>query len=97
MTKPLLHTISVLVANKPGVLVRIALVFARTDTKWFQATAKHTSLMLFPAGRISFCRADGSPAEGNAGAPSVFMAFGDLARDRLRNSGIAGTFLGTLD
>ena len=29
MTKPLLHTISVLVANKPGVLVRIALVFAR--------------------------------------------------------------------
>src|SRR5208283_1747071 len=29
MTKPLLHTISVLVANKPGVLVRIALVFAK--------------------------------------------------------------------
>jgi len=29
MTKPLLHTISVLVTNKPGVLVRIALVFAR--------------------------------------------------------------------
>ena len=29
MTKPPLHTISVLVANKPGVLVRIALVFAR--------------------------------------------------------------------
>ena len=29
MTKPALHTISVLVANKPGVLVRIALVFAR--------------------------------------------------------------------
>ena len=29
MEKPPLHTISVLVANKPGVLVRIALVFAR--------------------------------------------------------------------
>src|SRR5208283_2340453 len=29
MTTTLLHTISVLVANKPGVLVRIALVFAR--------------------------------------------------------------------
>ena len=29
MTKPNIHTISVLVANKPGVLVRIALVFAR--------------------------------------------------------------------
>ena len=29
MTKLPLHTISVLVANKPGVLVRIALVFAR--------------------------------------------------------------------
>jgi acetolactate synthase I/III small subunit len=28
-TKPNTHTISVLVANKPGVLVRIALVFAR--------------------------------------------------------------------
>ncbi len=27
--KPLIHTISILVANKPGVLVRIALVFAR--------------------------------------------------------------------
>lgn len=29
MTKQNIHTISVLVANKPGVLVRIALVFAR--------------------------------------------------------------------
>ena len=29
MNKPNIHTISVLVANKPGVLVRIALVFAR--------------------------------------------------------------------
>ena len=29
MNKPNTHTISVLVANKPGVLVRIALVFAR--------------------------------------------------------------------
>ena len=29
MKKPDIHTISVLVANKPGVLVRIALVFAR--------------------------------------------------------------------
>ena len=29
MTKSNIHTISVLVANKPGVLVRIALVFAR--------------------------------------------------------------------
>lgn len=29
MSKPNTHTISVLVANKPGVLVRIALVFAR--------------------------------------------------------------------
>ena len=28
-TKTPIHTISVLVANKPGVLVRIALVFAR--------------------------------------------------------------------
>ncbi|MBI3602556.1 MAG: acetolactate synthase small subunit [Candidatus Omnitrophica bacterium] len=29
MTKPNIHTMSILVTNKPGVLVRIALVFAR--------------------------------------------------------------------
>lgn len=54
----------------------IALVFARTETRWAQKILPRASSIYFPAGRFCFHRRDGSKA-GNAGAPSMFLAFGE--------------------
>lgn len=54
----------------------VALVFARTETKWAQRILPKASAVFFPAGRIYFHRHDLSIA-GNAGAPSMFLAFGE--------------------
>jgi len=51
----------------------IALVFARTDTKWFQAIKPHA--IRFIAGRIAFLKPDHT-ASTNAGAPSCLIAYG---------------------
>ena len=71
-----------------------ALIFARTETAlfaryvWEEATA-----VLFLTGRITFHRPDGRPGVGNAGAPSVLVAYGQADADALRNSGIPGAFV----
>ena len=70
----------------------IALVFARTETKWFQAVVCRASLLFFPAGRFSFCRPDGTDGNSNSGAPSVFLAFGDEAARRLEKAAMPGFF-----
>lgn len=54
----------------------IALVFARTETRWAQKILPKASSVFFPARRITFHRRDGS-TKGNAGAPSMFIAFGE--------------------
>jgi len=53
----------------------LALVFARTDTRWYQEVAQRATAVCFIAGRLSFMRGDGSRA-GTAGAPSMLLAFG---------------------
>jgi hypothetical protein len=53
----------------------LALVFARTDTRWYQEIARQATALCFIAGRLSFIRPDGSRG-GSAGAPSVLLAFG---------------------
>jgi len=55
----------------------IALVFARTDTKWFQEWVfPYADSILFIKGRLKFFKIDGTEAKGNAGAPSVLIAYG---------------------
>lgn len=62
----------------------IALVFARTETGWFQDHVFQTASMLFfPAGRIRFYSPDGQPGHYTGGAPSVFIAYGGDAASRL--------------
>lgn len=61
----------------------LALVFARTETSWFQRVVLKAQVLFFPGGRFTFCRPDGTPSESNAGGPSVFLAFGDTAVKRL--------------
>lgn len=69
----------------------IALIFARTETRmffdwvWGRATA-----LLFLQGRLHFHHPDGTRAKANGGAPSVLIAYGDRAAERLIHSTING-------
>lgn len=60
-----------------------ALVFARTETAAFHDFVWGRAYgALFLRGRLTFHRGDGRPAKGNAGAPSMLVAYGleDAAR-----------------
>ena len=64
----------------------IALVFARTETRaFFRSVWPHASALLFVKGRLTFCEPDGTTAKTghNSGGPSVLIAYGDLAKQRL--------------
>lgn len=69
----------------------ISLTFARTETAAVQIALGEADAALFPSGRFYFHREDGT-TEGNAGAPSMFLAFGMEAVARLLKSGIEGVF-----
>jgi hypothetical protein len=75
----------------------LALVFARTDTQWFQNHVwPHATSLFFITGRLSFYHVGGEKG-GTAGAPSVLIAYGDLADQRLReNVTISGKYLQNL-
>lgn len=66
----------------------IALVFARTDTKWLQPIL-YLHPVFFIEGRIKFLKPDGSEAT-NAGAPSILIPFGKNNVDAILTSGIRG-------
>jgi hypothetical protein len=71
----------------------IALVYARTETRWFHKYVwKQATSLRFLLGRISFCCPDGKVAS-PGGAPSVLVAYGDEANDRLYRSTIAGIYV----
>ncbi len=56
----------------------MALIFARTDTKWFQRFAPKCSWILWLAGRVKFIEGDTlTEAKRNPGAPSILMGVGD--------------------
>ena len=71
----------------------IALIFARTETvmfhKWVWQQAEG---ILFLAGRLTFYRPDGTPAQHNAGGPSCLVAYGPLALETLSLCSIKGHF-----
>lgn len=69
----------------------IALVFARTDTAmFFDHVWPRASAYLFLKGRLHFCRPDGTPAKHNSGGPSVLIAYGEVATERLNRSSLEG-------
>ncbi len=64
----------------------IALVFARTETRWFVTTVwQQATSVAFLHGRVDFTPLDGLfvGKRGNAGAPSVLVAYGEKAHERL--------------
>lgn len=76
-----------------------ALIFARTETAvFFETVWDRATAVLFFKGRLSFFRPDGTLPKsdqggGNAGAPSVLIAYGQDDADRLRTSGIPGRYV----
>jgi hypothetical protein len=71
----------------------IALIFARTETEMFTRFIwPCASAILFIEGRLYFHYVNGEKAKGNAGAPSVLVAYGSEALERLGNCNIKGKF-----
>ena len=71
----------------------IALIFARTETKWFfEHVWYDADAVLFVKGRIRFYHVTGIQA-GTPGAPSIFIAYGKENAEILMNCGIEGKFL----
>lgn len=75
----------------------IGLIFARTETKGFHSEVwDKADAVFFFASRLKFCYVDGT--DGNtANAPSVLVAYGQLAIDRIlaaqANGSIKGKFI----
>ena len=72
----------------------IALIFARTETAYFQehVWGKADSI-LFMRNRIRFYDITGKESTNNAGAPSVLVAYGANNTTALENSGIPGALV----
>lgn len=71
-----------------------ALIFARTETEtFFRFVWEAATALRFLAGRLHFHKVDGSRAPGNAGAPSVLVAYGDSDAQVLGDCSIEGQFV----
>lgn len=63
----------------------IALIFARTETQmFFDNVWPHAKSVLFIKGRLTFFRPDGTKPKGNSGGPSVMIAYGNKAHNKLK-------------
>ncbi len=72
----------------------IALIFARTETKWFQQSVwQWADGILFLHDRLHFHLIDGTRAEANAGAPSCLVAYGKDNVTALAKSGLKGSLV----
>ena len=76
----------------------IALVFARTETKgFFEHVWYEADSLLFFKGRLAFHESlTGERAKGNAGAPSVLVAYGNKAKARIARARASGVLIGSL-
>lgn len=72
----------------------VALVFARTDTEWFQKTIwERADAVKFLYGRVTFYDGDGRKGKTNGGAPSVLVAYGAANANAIRDAEIPGMFI----
>jgi len=71
----------------------IALVFARTETKmFFNSVWNMAHAVLFIKGRLKFYNVDGTIG-GNAGAPSILIAYGSENAEILKTCKIKGKYI----
>ena len=81
-------------ARLGGYVHGIALVPARTETRWFVSQIwDKADALYFLHGRPHFHLIDGARAKGNSGAPIVLVAYGMEAVTRLEHTKLAGTFV----
>lgn len=72
----------------------IVLIFTRTETQnFFDYVWNKASGILFIRKRLTFYNVDDTPANNNAGAPSVLVSYGKENAEILKNSGIDGKYL----
>lgn len=72
----------------------IALIFARTETEmFFKYVWNMADSVKFIEGRLFFHYVDGIRAKANAGAPSVLIAYGEEASERLLRAAIRGRYI----
>lgn len=71
----------------------IALVFARTGTRWFHEQATRATALCFIAGNLAFVRGDGRGGTSSAPSPSVLVAYGLPCAIAVAESGLGQTFL----
>lgn len=70
----------------------LALVFARTETEWWQQTVVGADAVCFIAGPLTFVTAAKRPAPYNSGAPSALVAFGEDCAEAVAGAGLGMTF-----
>lgn len=66
----------------------IALVFARTDNKWFHETVSRADLICFVSGRVKFYKGSTEVRGNSPGAGSMLVAYGHQAAAVLAASGL---------
>jgi phage N-6-adenine-methyltransferase len=64
----------------------IALVFARTDTKWFHEIVRYSNAIAFFKGRLQFLKPDGTKGKSGAGAGSMLVVWGHDNRERVEQA-----------
>lgn len=70
----------------------IALVFARTDVRWFHEFGAKADVVCFMHSRIYFFEGDISKRGGRPGAGSMLLAYGEKSAKALINSGLGTCF-----
>lgn len=70
----------------------VALLFARTDNRWFKLIWQTSSALLFISHRILFHHESGELSEGRL-TSSVLVGWGKAEIDVLKNCGIDGAFV----
>ncbi|WAC50430.1 DNA N-6-adenine-methyltransferase [Frigoribacterium sp. SL97] len=71
----------------------IALVFARTDVRWFQDVAGGASMVCFVSGRIKFFKGNITEQGGTPGAGSMLVAFGEKSAKALLEADLGLCFV----
>lgn len=66
----------------------IALVFARTDNKWFHETVARADLICFVSGRVKFYKGSTDLRGDSPGAGSMLVAYGPEAAAAVAASGL---------
>lgn len=70
----------------------IALVFSRTDVRWWHAAVPSATAVCFIRKRLTFIPGAGQKAPGNSGGPSALIAYGEDCAEAVAGSGLGLTY-----